>query len=231
MSLNGGTGRPPLFVSGLRREAAIARGRDAVALCGDRATLRRRLAEIVDRPALVVSFGLCGGLDPALRSGDVVIGTAIAGEDGFCDPAIAETLRSRLIEAGERAGVGALAVVDAPIVAIAEKARLRGATGAAAVDVESAIAAEFAAARGSPFAILRVVSDPADRDLPPLVLTATGPNGETRLGAVVGGLVADPRQIAGLIAAARDSAAAFATLSRCRRLPGLFRGLGLTDLG
>jgi hypothetical protein len=92
--------------------------------------------------------------------------------------------------------------------------------------MESLIAARFATERGVPLAILRAVSDPADRSLPPLVLDAVGPDGRTKIGAVIGRLCRSPGQIAGLIAAARDSAAAFRALGRCR-LPGLFLGLGL----
>ena len=97
---------------------------------------------------------------------------------------------------------------------------------AASVDMESGIAARFAADR-APFAILRIVSDPADRDLPPLVMKAVRSDGSVDLGAVALGVITSPAQAPGLIAAARDSAVAFAALRRCRRLPGLFFGLGL----
>ncbi len=107
---------------------------------------------------------------------------------------------------------------------------LRNATMAVAVDMESQIVARFAADHGAPFAILRVVSDSADRDLPPLVTKAVRSDGGIDLGALAFGLIRAPAQTRGLIAAARDSAAAFSALRRCRRLPGLFLGLGLANL-
>jgi len=225
---------PPrlLFVSGLAREAGIARAPDALAVCGGGATLAAKLAEALARLRLVVSFGLCGGLDPALRSGDVVIGAQVlcGGADVRTDESVARQLAARLAAAGERVRLGAVAGVDAPVLTRAAKARLRQATGAVAVDMESGIAARFAADRNVPLAILRVVSDPAERDLPPLVARAVRPDGSVDLGAVTLGVILSPAQAPGLIAAARDSAAAFAALRRCRRLPGLFLGLGLADV-
>jgi hopanoid-associated phosphorylase len=225
---------PPrlLFVSGLAREAGIARPPDALAVCGGGATLAAKLAETLARLRLVVSFGLCGGLDPALRSGDVVIGAQVlcGGADVRTDESVARQLAARLAAAGERVRLGAVAGVDAPVLTRAAKARLRQATGAVAVDMESGIAARFAADRNVPLAILRVVSDPAERDLPPLVARAVRPDGSVDLGAVTLGVILSPAQAPGLIAAARDSAAAFAALRRCRRLPGLFLGLGLADV-
>ncbi len=66
-----------LLISGLKREAAIARAPDTLAICGGGATLCVKLAEATTPLRLTISFGLCGGLDPALRSGDVVIGTRV----------------------------------------------------------------------------------------------------------------------------------------------------------
>ena len=53
----------------------------------------------------------------------------------------------RLERSGERLTDAILAGVDAPLVAPTEKAALRAATGAAAADMESHLAAAFAATR------------------------------------------------------------------------------------
>jgi len=178
----------------------------------------------------VMSWGVCGGLDSRLRPGDLVVGAEVVSDDGSIrtDEAVRSWLERRLIDAGARVVVERLAAADAPILTVRAKAELRRATGAAAVDMESLLAGRFALERRAPFAILRAVADPADRDLPPLVLKAVDSDGRINVAAVIGGLIRFPGQFSGLLAAARDSKAAFRALNRCRGLlPSLFLGLGL----
>jgi hypothetical protein len=89
--------------------------------------------------------------------------------------------------------------------------------------MESLIAGRFAKAHGLPFAILRSVSDTADRNLPSLALEAVTADGRVNVGAAIAALIRRPGQLPSAVAAARDSAAAFRAL---RRLAGLLAGLG-----
>jgi 4-hydroxy-3-methylbut-2-en-1-yl diphosphate reductase len=121
--------------------------------------------------ALAVA-GLCAGLDPAMRPGDVVVASEVRGPDGTvrCDGA------GRLVEALERRGLrphlGAVVSVD-HVVQGAERASLL-ATGAIAADMESAFLAA-AVARGGRLGVLRVVLDSPGRELkrPGLAAAAT----------------------------------------------------------
>jgi hopanoid-associated phosphorylase len=223
-----------LIVSGLKREAAILAGPGRLAICGDASTLRAKLAELTHQPViLVISWGVCGGLDPRLRPGDLILGAEVVSAEGRIntDEAVTSSLAQRLIDAGARVAVERVAGVSSPVSTARAKAELRLATGAAAVDMESLIAGRFALERRTPFAILRAVADPADRDLPPLVLSAVDSDGRIKAAAVLGDLVRSPGQFTGLVAAARDGRAAFRALSRCRGLlPGLFLGLGPANL-
>jgi hopanoid-associated phosphorylase len=223
-----------LIVSGLKREAAILAGPGRLAICGDASTLRAKLAELTCQPIiLVISWGVCGGLDPRLRPGDLILGAEVVSAEGRIntDEAVTSSLAQRLIDAGARVAVERVAGASSPVSTARAKAELRLATGAAAVDMESLIAGRFALERRTPFAILRAVADPADRDLPPLVLSAVDSGGRIKAAAVLGGLVRSPGQFAGLVAAARDGRAAFGALGRCRGLlPGLFLGLGPANL-
>jgi adenosylhomocysteine nucleosidase len=223
-----------LIVSGLKREAAILAGPGRLAICGDASTLRAKLAELTCQPIiLVISWGVCGGLDPRLRPGDLILGAEVVSAEGRIntDEAVTSSLAQRLIDAGARVAVERVAGVSSPVSTARAKAELRLATGAAAVDMESLIAGRFALERRTPFAILRAVADPADRDLPPLVLSAVDSDGRIKAAAVLGDLVRSPGQFTGLVAAARDGRAAFRALSRCRGLlPGLFLGLGPANL-
>jgi adenosylhomocysteine nucleosidase len=219
---------PALIVSGLKREAALFAGPDPVSACGNAAVLRSKFDELADRPLrTVVSFGVCGGLDPTLRPGDIVLGIEVVldSESVRADPALTQWLERRLISRGERVVRGKVAAVYAPVMTAEDKSALRAATGAVAVDMESFAAGRFAKARGARFAILRAVSDPAERDLPPLVVAAVDPAGGVNVVALIRGLVGSPTQLTGLIAAALDSAAAFRALRRCSRLHGLFAAL------
>jgi adenosylhomocysteine nucleosidase len=223
-----------LIVCGLKREAAILAGPGRTTLCGDAQTLRSRLAEAASlRPSLVVSWGLCGGLDPRRRPGDLILGSEVVSIEGAVktDEAVTNLLAQRLRGAGARVFVERLAVSSAPVVTVAAKAELRRATEAAAVDMESLIAGQYAQKHQAPFAILRAVADPAERDLPPLALKVVAPDGGIKIQTVVGELIRSPWQLAGLRALAADSRAAFQALKRCRSLlPGLFLGLGPADV-
>jgi adenosylhomocysteine nucleosidase len=219
-----------LIVSGLRREGAILAGPGRLTVCGDGPTLRAKLSELPrSRLFLVMSWGVCGGLDPRLRPGDLILGAEVVSADGriTTDEAVTSSLAQRLIDAGARVAVEPVAGVGAPIPSAHAKAELRRVTGAAAVDMESLTAGRFALERRAPFVILRAVADPADRDLPPLVLGAVDSDGRIKAAAVLGQLARNPGQLAGLVAAARDSRAAFRALGRCRGLlPRFFLGLG-----
>jgi adenosylhomocysteine nucleosidase len=223
-----------LIVSGLKREAAILAGPGRLAICGDGPTLRAKLAELVNTHIyVVISWGLCGGLDPRLRPGDLILGAEVVSDEGriTTDEAVTSSLARRLVDAGARVSVERVAGVSSPISTARAKAELRVATGAAAVDMESLTAGRFALERRTPFAVLRAVADPADRDLPPLIFQAVDSDGRIKTAAVIAELVRSPGQFAGLVAAARDSRAAFGALSRCRGLlPGLFFGLGPANL-
>ena len=111
---------------------------------------------------------------------------------------------------------GGLAGVEQVIAATACKAALHSETGAAAVDMESHIAAAYAAKAGFPFAALRVISDPASRALPALAKSAIKPNGDIDLRKVLRGLVRDPRTLRALVSTGIDFNRALRSLRGCR---------------
>jgi len=220
-----------LIVCGLKREAAILAGPGRATLCGDAPALRARLAEAA-APSLVISWGVCGGLDPRLRPGDLIVGSEVVSDGRVIrtDEAVASTLAQGLANAAARIVVQRMAAAAAPVLTGAAKSELRRLTGAAGVDMESLAAGGFAMERRIPFAILRAVADPAERDLPPLALKAMTADGGIRVQAIIGGLIGSPWRLADLRALAADSRAAFRALKRCGLLPGLFLGLGAADV-
>jgi nucleoside phosphorylase len=167
----------------------------------------------------LLSFGFAGGIDPALRPGDVIVGAGVVGADGRMhetDDALARYLCAALDSLGCGWSAGLVAGVDRVLAAVAAKQALAARTGAAIVDMESRAVAEA----GLPFAILRVVLDPAEHALPASVLAALRSNGRLNPLALIGGLLRRPGEIGALQALARDNSAARASLRRAAQALG-----------
>ena len=194
------------FVVGLAAEArllsplpcpiAIGGGPPA----GARAAAERLVAEGV---TALVSFGLAGGIDPALRPGTLLVPVAVVvnGARLPADLALAAAL-------GGPTTRQALVSVETIVASAAAKSRLWRETGCAGVDLESGSVAEVARDHGLPFAVLRAVCDPGTQGLPPAALTALDAEGRIGMGRVLAALARHPGQLAALLALARDAAAA-----------------------
>jgi hopanoid-associated phosphorylase len=217
-----------LAVTGLTREAEIAGGPGVVAVAGggDAAGLAKKLDALHGDIKGVISVGLAGALSPLLKVGDVMIADQIyAGKEKWrCDNAWRVALAAKLPHAHQGPIEGSNTILESA----ASKAALYEATGALAVDMESQIAARFAAARGLKLAALRVISDDARHTLPSAALVAMTPEGGIALGRVLWSVVKNPLQIPALVRTGFASNKAFAELLRCRDLCGVgFAGADL----
>jgi hopanoid-associated phosphorylase len=220
-----------IAATGLGGEARIAaRSAHVVAVAGggDGARLATLIHEqIAQGGRALISFGICAGLAPGLPAGTCLVGReAVHGGAGYAtDTAWAARIR---------VGMGALdlvtiAGVDRPLIGAADKKALRAATGAAAADMESHIVARIAKEHRLPFAVLRAVADPAERNIPAAALKGMRPDGSLNVGAVLGSLAQSPGQLPALLRVASDTRRALAALLRCHDLLG--PGLGFGDLG
>jgi adenosylhomocysteine nucleosidase len=217
-------------VTGLAIEARIAQGPGVVAIAGgsNGAQLAAALEREIERGAsAIISFGIAGALAPDLAAGTWIVARAIVTATATwpTDPdwmrAIAVRLRGCV--------TATIAGTDAIVAQSSAKQALHRDTGAAAVDTESHIGAEIAAAHRLPFAAFRVVADAAHRTLPPAVHVALRADGKVNRAAVIASLAQRPRQFASLARTAIDAQIAFRALSRGRRRLGA--GLGYADLG
>ena len=170
----------------------------------------------------LLSWGVAGGLDPALAPGDLVLPAEVVAEDGGRLP-LSHTVIARLDRAIRTAEMprpsrgmrepGAILGLDRMVLTVAEKADLYERTGAVAVDMESHRVALVAAAAGLPALSVRVIGDPAGRALPALAARALGEDGRPRIGPVVMGLLRRPGDLGALLRVKRDTDAALARLA------------------
>ncbi len=217
----GGGGKSLIAVVGMMSEARLlARTGVRVIVGGGQA---RRLSDDLDAAlaegaSSILSFGLCGALDPALRVGDLVVASAVlaGGESITAD----EAWSTRLADLIPGARRGMIAGADLMVPDPTSKSALFRASGAVAVDMESHIAARLASRRAVPFAALRAVSDAAGRVLPPAAQAGFGSDGRPDIAAVLRDLLRDPAQLPALIRTAREAGHAMTSLSRAATLAG-----------
>jgi adenosylhomocysteine nucleosidase len=130
-------------------------------------------------PELVLTCGFAGGLNPDLKLGEVVFeifsGSSRGNEAQIAIGNRQSAIRNqsepphvgcykKLIAAGAKPGKFLCA--DQIATTVAEKKKLRDETGADAVEMESEAIHAVCRERGIPCATVRVISDPANEDLP-----------------------------------------------------------------
>jgi len=167
----------------------------------------------------LASFGLAGGLDPSLQPGAILLPTEVLGPDGrvhACEPG----WRGRLAATIE-ARSGRLVTSAKSVGSVEDKAALFRATGAAAVDMESAAVAEVAEHHGLPFLAVRVVVDSAQDTLPREVTAAADSEGHLQIWRLVGALAAAPGELAPLMRLAQRYRVANRSLATIARTGSL----------
>ncbi|MBV8580672.1 MAG: hypothetical protein JOZ86_08540 [Candidatus Eremiobacteraeota bacterium] len=136
-----------------------------------------RHPELVEGPPEnIVAVGLCGALRGP-RAGAMVIYAHVVDEkhDTMLDPALVRALAAAL----PGAAIVRACTTDHVVTTVAERTALAARFDADVVDMEGTHLAAALAARGVRYAMVRVVSDDATRDLPPID-DAIGPNGNLR---------------------------------------------------
>lgn len=181
----------------------------AVSGMGDAAAETAARALVDAGATALVSWGMAGGLDPALHAGTICLPSTVVSRDGEAidiDQHWREIL-SAAISARRIVVGGKLLTSDRAIDDVAGKAAAFRDTGAAAVDMESLGVAKVAYSHDLPFIAVRVIVDTAADTLPAVVLAAGG-GGQVRISRLLLGVVRSPRAIAPLLRLATQYRAA-----------------------
>jgi hypothetical protein len=217
------------IVVALEKEAACIAGRRVtpdritdldpgwlLLLCGDGPERAARAAvELMNAGAVrLLSVGTAGALSAEIAPGDLVVPESAIrnGRKYAVDADWRAAALAALSNAPGAVTGGSLLTVDRAIARPEDKAAAHSASGAVAVDMESAAVLECAAARGVKSLVLRVVLDAANVELPGLVLRNCDPYGRPRLGAMCAALLGDVRQVVPFLRIAQGFAAASRTL-------------------
>lgn len=166
--------------------------------------------------------GVSGGLDPALRSGRLVLAREIIDEAGKrwpVDPTLHQALSACL---GSETHSGRILTTSAPLLTTAQKTLWFERTKALAVDMESAAVAHMASAAGLPFFALRAVCDEAARSVPATLFDLVDDLGRPRPVKLIGSLLRQPSLVPVLMRMQGDFGRALRALrygwQGCRRL-------------
>lgn len=200
------------IVTGLRAEAALLRAMPLVACAGAEPEVAAR-ALLAAGATRLMSFGLAGGLDPALAPGTLVLASAII-DGGTRHPTENAWAESLALPAAVRAP---LLGETKPLATPAAKAAAFAASGAAAVDLESGAVARVAAAAGVPVLALRAIADPAGRMVPTAALRSVDGQGRIRIRAALAALLLHPFAMIELAIEARAGMAALRAVTRQER--------------
>lgn len=176
----------------------------------------------------LVSWGMAGGLEPALAAGTIFLPREVIPLDGpgvvtasKWHERLSEALTARLAISSRLVTEGRLLTSPTAIGSLSEKAALFAKTGASAVDMESLAVAETARARQIPFIAVRVIVDSAADALPRAVVAAADKEGHLQIWSLLGALAREPSDLRPLIRLGGRYRAASRSLAAVARLGSL----------
>lgn len=168
----------------------------------------RRMLDAV-RPRLVICAGVAGGLDPALRRGDVVVAERVIDPHGECSL----SCDAQAVEVASLLGATRATLLTMPkvVCAVDEKRALSERAGL--VDMESLAVARVADEHGVPFVAIRVISDAAHEGFPVDMNRYFDARGDIRRGALALAALRRPGGLGFLLGLRATTMRASATLA------------------
>lgn len=162
---------------------------------------------------LVISAGSCGALDPGLGVGDLILPEGVLGPSGE-RLNVTPSAHQAALQRAPDAWTGLLLTSAEPVGTREAKTLCRRATGATAVDMESAGILGWASSRGCPSVVVRAVSDSARQQIPAELAGLVTPEGKLQLGRAVTLVLTRPGTIADALALRRGTRVALKRVAR-----------------
>ena len=213
------------IVTGIKLEDALLRkgfkqaGHDVLTACaaGTVAGAQSAAQNLIDQGAThLISFGVCGGLSPYVKAGDLILADSVI-MDGETIELKSAWHKAALKGSNMAAKSGAILSVATAISTPEAKHAAYEDSHAVAVDVESFAVAKAAKDNGLPCLIIRSVLDGAKQSLPEAALSGVDENGNTQIWPVIKSLLKRPQDLPALLNLARDSGRAQDTLKAAVR--------------
>ena len=172
----------------------------------------------------IISVGLCGGLAPSIKVGDIVLASTVETPDDeqfFADTGWTLRLHQCTGARGARWwSSGAFNTANDK----AQRDAMFAKTQCLVIDDETYAVAQFAHERKIALAAMRSVSDAETDNLPPAIVNAVNADGTDNLMAVIRSVAADPLQIPALVKTAVEYKHSLDALERaCRQVGANFQ--------
>lgn len=171
-----------------------------------------------EKPDLILSIGVSGGLAAGLEAGTLVAATRIHSDipefESWNENKNDASMRSELIPACGNIQCGKLITANSPVLTPHEKQSMHERTGALAVDMESIAVAHAAQKEGIPFGCIRAISDDSKRGIPQEALAGVDESGKTQLAPILKAIMKRPSLIFELIPMGRDYSRALKGLEK-----------------
>jgi adenosylhomocysteine nucleosidase len=163
---------------------------------------------------LILSAGVCGGLDPKLASGTVVVPESVLSPSGERLNVTPSRYAAALSVGAGQVATGCLVTSREIVSTPKEKSELHAKTGAVAVDMESSLILSAAATAGCVSLVIRGVSDDANQTLLPELIALVTPEGRVRRARAVALALTQPATIPHALAFQRHTRRALRAVAR-----------------
>lgn len=195
------------IVTGLELESKICRkayksiAKDAPLIACAAGTVvgaERAAKSLIEQGATrLISFGVCGGLADGVNTGDLILPKSVMMNGATFS--LEGSWHARILQQLPNAKTGPIISVKDAVTTPDAKSKLYQTSQAIAVDVESFIIMQIAAAHNLSGLVIRAVLDPSDQALPPAALNGVNDKGETQIWPVIKGLMKRPQDLPDLI--------------------------------